>query len=56
MHLAMPMLREAWKEGMTEAEARQLVAKCLEVLKKATELLAAALLDRRHGRRWRRSL
>lgn len=32
MHLAMPMLREAWKEGMTEAEARQLVAKCLEVL------------------------
>lgn len=31
-YMAMPMMREAWKENMTEAEARALVAKCLEVL------------------------
>jgi 20S proteasome subunit beta 7 len=31
-HMSMPMIRTAWKEGMTEQEARDLVAKCLEVL------------------------
>jgi 20S proteasome subunit beta 7 len=31
-HMSIPMLRTAWKEGMTEKEARELVAKCLEVL------------------------
>jgi len=31
-HMSIPMLRAAWKPDMTEAEARALVSKCLEVL------------------------
>jgi 20S proteasome subunit beta 7 len=31
-HMSMPMIRSAYKEDMTEQEARNLVAKCLEVL------------------------
>jgi 20S proteasome subunit beta 7 len=31
-HMSLPMIRTAYKEDMTEQEARDLVAKCLEVL------------------------
>lgn len=32
MHLAMPMLRSAWKADMSEDEARLLCRQCLELL------------------------
>mmetsp|Transcript_19949 Transcript_19949/g.32876 ORF Transcript_19949/g.32876 Transcript_19949/m.32876 type:complete len:246 (-) Transcript_19949:65-802(-) len=32
LHLAIPILRRFWREDMTEAEARELVEKCMKVL------------------------
>ncbi len=32
LHLATPLLREGWRADLTEAEARALLLKCMEVL------------------------